>query len=94
MNGELYSHDVTDSVNFADRTDAREHSDHELWKFITLERIGWFCSSFQSWFFWFFFINWRKENPSGLFPFNNEYTTVGVMTKILYILEYAYFTTD
>ena len=62
-------HDVTVSVNFADRTDAHERSDHELWKFITLERIGRFCSNFHSLFFWFFFIHWRKENPRGWFPF-------------------------
>ena len=69
MNGELYNHDVTDSFNSADRTDAHERSDHELWKFITLERIGRFCSNFHSLFFWFFFIHWWKENPRGWFPF-------------------------
>ena len=45
-------------------------SDHELWKLTILERIGRFRSNFHSFFFWFFLIRWRKENPSNGFLYN------------------------
>ena len=48
-------------------------SDHKLWKFITLERIGRLWSNFHSLIFWFFFMHCQKENPRGGFPFKLKF---------------------